>query len=212
MKTIKCRRCKKTVEVEDDYPYKTCSICRTRDREDRRVKSEIKKSEKKLSKDLKLDKSRMPEMLWSYKNYCDALGQYWHTKPTYEAYQEKVEEWVKGQIELEADLKIAMEKRRREIENDPWEREGGFLGGSRDKMAEALERVERGMTIVDPELVREAMEGPARPVPDSEMSESDKRIQKFFEEQMAQDKDSNQETEQEEDLEEKTEENENPED
>ncbi|MCW3993003.1 MAG: hypothetical protein NWE85_00335 [Candidatus Bathyarchaeota archaeon] len=207
-KEIRCRRCNKTVEVEDDYPFKTCEICRTRDRADRRVKSEVKKSDKKLVKDLKVDRSRMPEIFWSYKNFCIARSRFMHTKPSYEEYKQEVERWVKGQIEMEADLKIAMEKRRKLAESDPWERPN-FLGRGRDKMGEALERVERGMTTIDPELVREAMEAPARPVPDSEMSESDKRIQRFFREQLAQDKDSNQETEDSEDLEEKTEENEN---
>ena len=128
MKTIKCRRCRKNVDVEDDYQFKTCSICRVKDREDRRVKSELKKTEKKLSKDLKLDKAKMPRMLWSYKNYCDTYSGYGWKKPSFKQYKEQLEEWVKHQIQMEADLEIEAQKRalleEKRLKDDPWSSEG----------------------------------------------------------------------------------------
>jgi hypothetical protein len=50
MKTLKCRLCKKTVQVKDDYSYKTCEPCRIKEKKQRTEKKQQSEQQKILEK------------------------------------------------------------------------------------------------------------------------------------------------------------------
>lgn len=113
MKTIKCRKCKKTVEVEDNYPVKTCVICRTKEKERLRVKRETKELDRQLTKSLQItdvDKQKLPKMFWHYSNFIDAFEERWHRKPSFPEYEKAKTEWKKNQLKKDADVEITESK------------------------------------------------------------------------------------------------------
>jgi len=108
MKELKCRKCKKVIEVEDGYKLRTCEICRTKEKERYRVKS--KKLNVELHKKLQIteeDKQKMPKMFWSFSDFTEEYERHFHRKPSYEEYQNRLLEWKKQQIQKESDLEVA---------------------------------------------------------------------------------------------------------
>lgn len=106
MKEIKCRICKKIKEVPDNYPFKTCVICRVKEKSSRR----LKQLDKKFLKRHSINKSTMPRMLWNFSNFKRAWQ--WDTKPDYEDdYKPARLKWVENHVKDFEDKKIAQRKK-----------------------------------------------------------------------------------------------------
>jgi len=108
MKEIKCRKCKKLVEVEDNFNYKTCPICRVKENARRDVEKEMRRLDresKKLIKSLKFE-YKIPEFLGTYSKYVKWYQQNFkgaEKKPTFPEYQERAKEEKKRQIWFKSD-------------------------------------------------------------------------------------------------------------
>lgn len=113
VKSLKCNRCDKTVDVDDNFNYKMCPICREKDKARRGVLSENKKLTVQLDKNLQItseDKQSMPKMLWSFSDFIEAYESQWHKKPSHDEYENRLATWKKQRIQIEADIEITESK------------------------------------------------------------------------------------------------------
>lgn len=115
MKTIECNSCHKKVEVEDGYQYRSCPICRAKDKARKEIlktRRKLDRESKQLAKDLKLETT--PQFLRSFSAFSDVYEKLWHKKPTWEYYQKELEQAKMREVYQKSDL----ESRRLRLEHD----------------------------------------------------------------------------------------------
>jgi hypothetical protein len=111
MKEIKCRVCKKNKKVEDSYRFRTCPICRAKEK----AKRMVQRQSKKLLEEYKLDKKTLPRSLWSFSAFSESFEGLWHRKPSFEEYRKEVEKFKKAQIWDKAEQEVMQNKVKSEL-------------------------------------------------------------------------------------------------
>lgn len=101
MKEIKCRKCKKTVQVEDAYPFSTCNICRAKEK----VERELERKSRELIESLKFQ-NEVPWCLRSFGNFRKCEERFKHPEPTFEQYQQKARECKENEIYQKEDAQL----------------------------------------------------------------------------------------------------------
>ena len=111
MREIRCRRCNKTVQVEDYYGLRTCPICHEKDRGDSRVRSaerNLDRTSVRLIESLKFMEP-IPEFLQSFTKYQTYWRQYGKEVKASDYFKE-LEEFKKREVQRQADTQIAKTK------------------------------------------------------------------------------------------------------
>jgi len=122
MKTIKCGICKKDVQVEDSYPFKTCEPCRFKLREKYRLEQTEKELEQKsleLLKSYGLEPTKTPKHLWNFSNFAEWFKlRYFmlNREATWEDYVNEVQIQKQQQTDYEMSaLRLIHKKQTREL-------------------------------------------------------------------------------------------------
>lgn len=87
MKEIRCNKCSKLVNVDDDYNYKRCPNCKIKDEAYLIKKRESDKWDKQAKQDIKglgLKKDKLPKILWNFSVYAKDFEKNFHRKAIYE--------------------------------------------------------------------------------------------------------------------------------
>src|SRR5208283_2706452 len=101
MKQLKCTRCKVSVDVADDYYFKTCPYCRVKLQAYAIERKETKKLDRQSQKDIKglgLDKSKLSPILWSFSIYAKNFELKFKRKANYEV--DYLKELTHAKLEL----------------------------------------------------------------------------------------------------------------
>lgn len=109
-KTIKCRRCSKTVEVNDDWKLKTCSVCLEKDRSYEKVKAEKRRLDREARQANKKLDFPIPEIFQSFSKFQQTYKDKNLESPTYEEYQQRREDYIKEQIRQKAEKQATEER------------------------------------------------------------------------------------------------------
>lgn len=115
MKEIKCYRCKRTVQVRDDYEGSRCPNCKVKDKADSIKKQELRgfdKESQKQIKNLGLQKEKLNSIFKNYSSYAKNYEKYFHKKPTFEEYIEALRQ-EKIRLAYEQRDRIKRERKRK---------------------------------------------------------------------------------------------------
>lgn len=121
MKVIKCSQCDKKVTVADDYEFKTCTVCLTKNKAKYEIKKALKshdKDAKKLIKSLKIGK--ISPIFRSYSAYVENYKKLFKKTPTFEEYEQalKSEKLQLAYAESERIRKEGTAKKHRELPDE----------------------------------------------------------------------------------------------